>query len=100
MAEERFQPYRDELVAFCRRNRIRRLSIFGSALRADFGPDSDIDVLVEFEAGHVPGLEFFGMAEELSQLFGRRVDFVTERGLNRHIRERVLDEARPLYDAA
>lgn len=92
-------PY-DEVAAFCRRNRIRRLSLFGSVLRDDFGPDSDIDVLVEFEEGHTPGLAFFGMARELEALLGREVDFLTEGFLNKYIKEAVLAEATPIYDAA
>lgn len=61
----------ETLEAFCRRHHIRKLSLFGSALRGDFGPDSDLDVLVEFEPGHTPGLAFFGMQDELSDLLGR-----------------------------
>ena len=69
---------KDALAAFCRKHGIRRLSIFGSALREDFGPESDVDVLVEFEEGRVPGLfGFAGMELELSELFGRAVDLVT-----------------------
>ncbi len=69
---------KDALAAFCRKHGIRRLSIFGSALREDFGPESDVDVLVEFEEGRVPGLfGFAGMELELSELFGRDVDLVT-----------------------
>ena len=90
----------EELAEFCRRNRITKLSLFGSVLRDDFGPESDIDVLVEFEAGHTPGLAFFGMADELEELLGRKVDFLTERGLNKYIRKRVLSEAMSIYDAA
>ena len=69
---------KDALAAFCRKHGIRRLSIFGSALREDFGPESDVDVLVEFEEGRAPGLfGFAGMELELSELFGRAVDLVT-----------------------
>ncbi len=91
-----------EVVAdFCRRHHIRRLSLFGSVLRDDFGPGSDVDVLVEFEAGHVPG--FFGlfeMEEELSAAFGRKVDLNTPASLSRYFRDRVVAEAVPLHDAA
>jgi predicted nucleotidyltransferase len=87
--------------AFCQRHRIARLALFGSALRDDFGPDSDVDVLVEFEPGHVPGLNFVSMERELSGLLqGRRVDLVTPKFLNVRIREQVLREAEPLYVAA
>jgi predicted nucleotidyltransferase len=88
------------LEGFCRRHHIRRLSLFGSVLRHDFGPDSDIDVLVEFEAGHTPGLAFMQMERELSELFGgRSVDLVTPRFLNRRIRDRILAEAQTQYAA-
>ena len=63
---------------FCRRHHIRRLALFGTVLRDDFGPESDIDVLVEFEAGHVPGLSFVSIEREVSNLLhGRRVDMVS-----------------------
>jgi predicted nucleotidyltransferase len=88
------------LAEFCRRNHIRRLSFFGSVLRDDFGPESDIDVLVEFEPGHVPGLRFIRMQDELSDLFGgRRVDLVTPKFLNRRIRDEVLRSAEVQYAA-
>jgi uncharacterized protein len=103
MVEPRTLPIdvpHEEIAAFCRRNRIRRLAFFGSVLRDDFGPDSDIDVLVEFEEGQTPGLAFFGMGRELEELFGRKVDFLTPGFLNKYIKERVLAEALPIYDAA
>src|SRR5260221_14237050 len=65
---------RDRLAEFCRHNGVRRLAVFGSALRDDFGPNSDVDVLVEFEPGRTPGLRFFRMQDELSRLFNRTVD--------------------------
>jgi hypothetical protein len=75
--------------------------LFGSAIRDDFDADSDVDVLVEFQPGHVPGLSFVGMERELSGLLhGRRVDLVTPKFLNARIRERVLRDAKPLYVAA
>ena len=85
---------------FCRRHHMRKLAFFGSVLREDFGPGSDVDVLVEFEPGHVPGLAFFGMEEEISRIIGRKVDLNTPGFLSRHVRERVLAEAQTLYDAA
>jgi predicted nucleotidyltransferase len=89
------------LRAFCRRHHIHRLSLFGSVLRDDFRPDSDVDVLVEFAPGHTPGLALIQMQEELSGLLdGRRVDLVTPRFLNRHIRDQVLSTAQELYAAA
>jgi uncharacterized protein len=92
---------RSAVRAFCQRHRIARLALFGSALRDDFGPESDVDVLVEFEPGHVPGLNFVSIERELSGLLqGRRVDLVTPKFLNVRIREQVLREAEPLYVAA
>ena len=88
----------DRLAAFCRRHHIRRLAFFGSVLRPDFGPDSDVDVLVEFEPAHVPG--FFGMARlerELSTLLGRTVDLRTPEDLSRYFRQDVLDQAEVQY---
>lgn len=91
---------REELAEFCRRNHIRRLALFGSVLRDDFGPESDVDVLVEFEEGHVPGLRFFRLQRELSNLLGRKVDLHTPRFLSPHFRDQVLTEADVRYDAA
>ena len=92
---------RSAVRTFCQRHHIARLALFGSALRDDFGPDSDVDVLVEFQPGHVPGLRFVSMERELSALLqGRRVDLVTPKFLNVRIREQVLREAEPLYVAA
>jgi|SRR5687768_13351155 uncharacterized protein len=90
----------DVIAAFCERHRIRRLSLFGSILRGDFGPASDIDVLVEFEPGHTPGLAFFSMQEELSRLLDRDVDMHTKGSLSKYIRDSVLSEAQVQYDAA
>jgi uncharacterized protein len=89
-----------QLADFCRRNHIRKLSLFGSVLREDFGPQSDIDILVEFEPGHVPGLRLIRLQDELSRLFGgRRVDLVTPKFLNRRIRDEVLRSAEVQYAA-
>jgi uncharacterized protein len=86
---------RDRLDEFCRRNHIARLSLFGSVLREDFRPDSDVDVLVEFEEGHTPG--FLGLArmeKELSEMLGgRKVDLRTPHDLSRYFRDEVLDAA-------
>ncbi len=90
----------DAVAAFCRRHHVRRLSLFGSVLRTDFTPESDVDVLIEFEPGRTPGLSFFSLAEELSRILGRRVDCTTPGGLSRHIRDRVLAEARIIHAAA
>jgi predicted nucleotidyltransferase len=92
---------RAAIKAFCERHHVSRLAVFGSVLRDDFDADSDVDVLVEFQPGHVPGLNFVSMERELSELLqGRRVDLVTPKFLNGRIRERVLREAEPLYVAA
>lgn len=86
------------LESFCRRRHIRKLSVFGSALREDFGPDSDLDVLVEFEPGHTPGLAFFGIQDELSSLLGRKVDLNTPSFLSRYFRQEVLQSAQVQYE--
>ena len=89
-----------EIEAFCRHNHIRRLALFGSVLREDFTPDSDVDVLVEFEPGKTPGLAFFGMQDELSGIFGRQVDLNTPGFLSPYFRDAVLAQAESLYVAA
>ena len=91
---------REAIAEFCRRNRIRRLALFGSVLRDDFSPESDVDVLVEFEPGHTPGLAFFAMQRELSGILGRKVDLNTTNDLSPYFRQEVLDEAEVLYVAA
>ena len=90
---------KNELAAFCRAHGIRRLAIFGSALRADFGAESDIDVLVEFAPDRIPGLlGVAGMEIELSALFGgRKVDLRTPEDLSRYFRQEVLDTAEVQY---
>lgn len=96
----RIDVRKEKLAEFCRRNHIRRLALFGSVLRDDFRPDSDVDVLVEFEPGHVPGLAFITMQDELSDLLGRKVDLNTPACLSPYFRKEVLDEAEVLYVAA
>jgi len=92
---------RDAVSAFYRRHHIKRLALFGSVLRDDFGRDCDVDVLVEFQAGHVPGLNFVSIEREFSGLLhGRRVDMVTPTFLNPRIRDQVVSSAEPLYVAA
>ena len=85
---------------FCQKHHIRKLAFFGSALRDDFRPDSDVDVLVEFEPGKAPGLAFFSMERELSRIIGRKVDFHTPGFLSRHFRDDVIKQAEVWYDAA
>lgn len=87
-----------EIEAFCRRNHIRRLALFGSVLRDDFGPDSDLDVLVEFEPGARVGLRFFGMEQELSEILGRKVELHTPGFLSKYFRDQVIAEAEVQYE--
>ncbi len=90
---------RDGIREFCNRHHVRKLALFGSVLRDDFGPGSDIDVLVEFEPEQIPGL--FGMARmerELSALLGgREVDLRTPEDLSRYFRQEVLEKAEVQY---
>jgi predicted nucleotidyltransferase len=91
-------PSREKISAFCKEHHIRKLSVFGSVLTEDFGPDSDVDILVEFERDSVPG--FFGlidMEEELSQMFHRKVDLRTPGDLSRYFRDEVLRNAEVQY---
>lgn len=99
MGRERPLISKDLIEAFCRRHHIRKLSIFGSYVREDFGPDSDIDFLVEFEPEHIPGLlRFAGMERELSELLGgRKVDLRTARDLSRYFRDEVVASAEVHY---
>ena len=87
----------EKITNFCRQRRIRKLSLFGSALRNDFSAESDVDVLVEFEPGHSPGLAFFGMQRDLSELMGRQVDLNTANDLDQSFRQVVLDESQVVY---
>jgi uncharacterized protein len=89
----------DRITAFCRRHHIRKLSFFGSVLRDDFGPESDVDVLVEFDPEHVPGFAFFTMQKELAEMLGREVDLNTAGFLSRHFRDEVVRTAEFQYEA-
>ena len=91
---------KDKIAAFCRKHHIRKLALFGSVLRDDFRPDSDVDVLVEFEPGYTPGLTFFSMEEELSKILGRKVDLNTPKFLSRYFRQEILNEAEALFVTA
>lgn len=92
---------KEELAAFCRRNHIRRLAFFGSALRDDFTPESDVDVLVEFEPGARVGLiTLAGMEIELTRLLGRTAEMHTVKGLNPQFRDAVLEQAEVQYEYA
>jgi predicted nucleotidyltransferase len=91
---------KEKIADFCRRHHIRKLAVFGSVLHGDAQPDSDLDVLVEFEPGHVPGLAFFGMEQELSELLGRKLDLNTPQFLSPYLRDQVLAEAEVQYAAS
>ena len=87
----------NKLEKFCKRHYIRRLSVFGSVLHGNSDPDSDVDILVEFEQGHEPGLDFFLMEDELSALIGRKVDLNTPAFLSRYFRQEVMNKAEVHY---
>jgi hypothetical protein len=91
----------EKIEDFCKRNHIRKLSLFGSVLRQDFGPESDVDVLVEFEQGHVPGfIRLAGMELELAEILGHRVDLRTPEDLSMYFRRDVVTSAEVIYAAA
>jgi len=97
--DARVEVPREALERLCRRYHVRRLALFGSVLREeDFGAESDLDVLVEFEQGHTPGLASVRLQRELSDLLGVPVDLHTYRSLSRYFRDEVLGESRPLYE--
>lgn len=100
MARAQIDIPKERIAEFCRQNRIRRLALFGSVLRDDFGPASDVDVLVEFEPGTRVGLRFFGLEIELSEILGRKVDLNTPGFISDYYRDEVLAEAEVQYDAA
>jgi hypothetical protein len=91
---------KDKLIEFCKRNHIRKLSIFGSAIRGQLQPDSDIDLLVEFEQDHTPGLfSIIKMEMELTETIGRKVDLRTPEDLSQYFRDEVIQNARLQYQA-
>lgn len=96
----KIEMQKQDIAAFCRRNQIRKLALFGSVLRDDFSPQSDVDVLVEFEPGARVGLRFFVIEDELSHLLGRNVDLNTAGFLSRHFRHKVMAEAAAMYFTA
>ncbi len=98
--ETRIDFDREALTAFCRKHQIRRLALFGSVLREDFRPDSDVDVLVDFESGQEPGLiALANMELELSELIGRKADLRTPEDLSRYFRDSVVSTAEVQYAA-
>ena len=94
MSQTRIPIPQEKIAAFCRRNHIGKLSLFGSVLRDDFGPDSDVDVLVEFEPGCTAGLlRMAGLELELGVILGAKVDLRTAPELSRHFRGEVMDNS-------
>ncbi len=100
MTRNGIQIPHEQIEAYCRSHRIRRLALFGSVLRDDFRPESDIDVLIEFEPGVRVGLAFIRLQDELSEILGRKVDLNTPGSISRYFKEKVLGEAEDLYVAA
>jgi hypothetical protein len=93
-----FKIRKEKISDFCKKHRIRKLSVFGSFLRKDFGPDSDLDILVEFEPGQKVGfLKLAGMERELSEILNHKVDLRTPAELSRYFRQEVLDSAEVQY---
>ena len=89
---------KDRIEEFCKRHHIRKLSLFGSALRDDFTPASDLDILVEFDPAHVPGLiRLAGMEIELTKTLGRKVDMRTAQDLSPYFREEVINSSKVQY---
>ncbi|MCC6299326.1 MAG: nucleotidyltransferase domain-containing protein [Anaerolineales bacterium] len=103
MDKIKIRVHRKQIEDFCRRNNIKKLAFFGSVLRDDFNPQSDVDVLVEFEGDKTPGFAFFDLQEELKGLFNREVDLHTFRGVeasrNPYRRRAILDSAQVYYVA-
>lgn len=100
MAGPAIEVPKERIAQFCRQNHIRRLALFGSVLRDDFRPGSDVDVLVEFEPGAHVGLRFFDLESELSDILGHKVDLNTPGFLSPYFRDEVMAEAEVQYDAA
>ena len=87
-----------KIEGFCKKHHIRRLSLFGSALRDDFNPESDLDFLVEFDPAHIPGfIRMAGMELELGEILGRKVDMRTAQDLSRYFRDEVINSAKVQY---
>ncbi len=99
MVQSRIDLPQAEIAAFCRRYPIRKLSLFGSVLRADFTPASDVDVLVEFEPDAGIGyFELVQMQNELAQIIGRPIDLLTPGAISRHFRQHVMETAQVIYE--
>jgi uncharacterized protein len=96
----KIQIDQERIAQFCKKHHILKLALFGSVLRDDFGSESDIDVLVEFEQGRIPGFAFFAMQEELSDILKRKVDLNTPDFLSKYFREEIVSNAAVQYEAA
>ena len=99
VAAPRIEFDREALAALCRKHHIKRLAFFGSVLRDDFGPDSDVDLLYEFEEGKTPGFGFIDVMDDFERFFDRKVDLVPFKYINRRLRARILAEAQIQYEA-
>ena len=89
---------KERIKEFCKNHHIRKLSLFGSALRDDFTPESDLDILVEFDPAHIPGfIRLAGMEIELTEILGRKVDMRTAQDLSRYFRDEVLNSSKVQY---
>lgn len=99
LMNKNFSVQKDKLEKFCKKYNIQRLAIFGSVLRNDFSPESDVDVLVDFEPGRTPGFfKLFDMEDELSNIFsGRKVDLRTPQDLSHYFRDKVVESAEVQY---
>ncbi|MFW6304318.1 MAG: nucleotidyltransferase family protein [Candidatus Saliniplasma sp.] len=97
---ELIEKNEERIIEFCKENHIKEISLFGSALRSDFTPDSDIDILVKFEGSHIPGyFDLIRMEEELSSILGqRKVDLRTPGDLSRYFRDSVMDDSEVIYE--
>ncbi|NER48816.1 MAG: nucleotidyltransferase family protein [Symploca sp. SIO1A3] len=90
--------FKQEAIAtLCQQYHIRKLALFGSVLRNDFRPNSDVDILVEFEPGHIPGFDFIDIQDKLSEIIGRTIDLNTPQDLSRYFRDQVMAEAKEIY---
>jgi predicted nucleotidyltransferase len=98
MNQDKIRIHPQLIESFCQEHHIRSLAVFGSFTRDDFGPDSDMDILVDFEPGHVPGFDFFLIEAELSRMLGRTVDLQTASFLSPGIRQSALSEAVMVYE--
>ena len=91
---------RDLLRDVCKRWHITKLSVFGSTLRDDFGPESDVDVLIEFDPEHIPGWEIVDVGDDLSRVFGGRyVDLVFPESVLSRLKDRILGNAVVQYES-